>query len=296
MSYLRSSMIAAALLIAVPALADTHISFVNDQGQASTQIYVKGGKVRMEGGGPDDRHVAIYDVASNSMSVLMPAQKKYLLFNSASAAQIGARANAAQDQMQAAQTQEQAAMAQHQGQMDQANQQMQAAMAKMSPEQQQMMQKMMAAHGGGAPGSMPPAGGGMQVEVKETGQTETVAGHSCKDLQLTVNGRPSGTMCVVSSPSSLGIDAADLKTLEQMHDGMHKIVAQMGPMGQGMATMFDHGFSIKTTRQSYENFKPVTETDTLKSVQNGSVGGSLFEIPAGYTQTTMEEMMQNGHR
>src|SRR5882724_7199944 len=119
----------------LPALADTHITYVDDQGKIASQIYVKGGKVRVEGGDSSGQGIGLYDVATNTMTVLMPAQKRYLVFNSASAAQIGANANAAQQQAQAASAQAQAQLAQHQAEMDQANQQMETAAANLTPEQ-----------------------------------------------------------------------------------------------------------------------------------------------------------------
>ncbi|HSN17081.1 MAG TPA: DUF4412 domain-containing protein [Gammaproteobacteria bacterium] len=270
---------------ALPTLADTHISFVNDQGKVSTQIFVKDGKVRVENGDSAGRGVGLYDAATNTMTVLMPAEKKYLVFDDASAARIGAQAHAAQ--------QAQAQMGQHQAEMDKANDQMQAAMANMTPEQKAMMQQAMSQRPGVTP---PAAAGGMQVQTKDLGTTETVAGHRCKDMQLTVDGKPSATMCVIGSPASLGLPVADLKTLQAMREGMHKVMSQMGPMGQGMAAMMGNGFSLKTTRQSYRNLQSVSETDTFKSASNVALAASLFEIPSGYARTTMQELMQSGHQ
>lgn len=267
---------------ALPALADTHITYVDDQGKVATQIFVKGGKVRMESGDSAGRGVALYDVATNTMTVLMPSEKKYLVYDSTSAAQLGAQADAAQ-----------AKLAQHQAEMAQANQQMETAMANMTPEQKAMMQQALAQRPGATPSA---ADGGIQTETKELGTSETVAGHSCKDVQLVVNGKPSATLCVIGSPSSLGIPSGDLKTLQAMRDGMQKLVSKMGPMGQGMAAIMGSGFSLKSTHQSYRNFQPVSETDSFKSVSSASLETSMFQIPSGYTQTTMQELMQGGHQ
>jgi hypothetical protein len=183
-------------------------------------------------------------------------------------------------------------MAQHQTEMDQANQQMETATANLTPEQKAMLQQMNQSH-------LPQynqADGGMQVTLKDLGTSETVDGHGCKDVQVVVNNQPRATSCVVDSPASLGIPAADLKTLQAMRTGMQKLMSRMGPMGQGMAATLTSGFAIKTTRQQYRNLNLETETDTLKSVSTGSVDAGLFNIPAGYTQTTMQEMMQSGHQ
>ncbi|HEV2212361.1 MAG TPA: hypothetical protein VGS99_03345, partial [Gammaproteobacteria bacterium] len=66
-------------------------------------------------------------------------------------------------------------------------------------------------------------------------------------------------------------------------------------MAQGMSGMMNQGFALKTTRQSYQGYNRVTLTDTFKSVSTGSLTGSLFEVPAGYSQTSMQELMQGGH-
>ncbi|HEV2111628.1 MAG TPA: hypothetical protein VGT99_09770, partial [Gammaproteobacteria bacterium] len=187
----KVSLLFAAAAFAMPALADTHISYVDDAGQPGTQMYVKGGKVRIEGG--KDHSIAIYDVASNRMTVLMPEQNKYLVFDEQTAQQMGAEASAAQQQMQAA-------MKAHQAELDQAQQQMQAAMAQMTPEQRAQAQQMLAAQGSqpGSPAALQT--GAPKVERQDLGTTETVAGHGCRDVQMVINGRPGSTLCVSDSP------------------------------------------------------------------------------------------------
>jgi hypothetical protein len=260
----------------LPVLADTHVTFVDDKGNVATQMYVKDGKVRMEGEGGTT--ISLYDVTTNTATVLLPGQKKYLKLDDSSATQVGAQADAAQQRISAANAQAQAAMAQHQAEMDQANKQMEAATANLTPEQKAMLQQMNQSHlpQNGAPG----APGAMQVTIKELGSRETVAGHACKDVQVMVNGQISSTQCVVENPASLGIPAADLKTLQAMREGMQKLMSHMGPMGQGMAAAVGKGFAIKTTKQSYRNLVAVTETDMLKSVSTSSVDADLFSIPA----------------
>jgi len=275
---------------AFPALADTHITFVDDKGSVSTQMFIKGGKVRVEG--QSGNSISIYDSASDTATVLLPGQRKYLRLDSQSTAQVGAETDAAQQKIQASKAQAQAAMAQHQQEMDQANQQMETATANLSPEQKAMLQQMNQSHAG-AKGTATP-GGAMQVTVKELGTTETVAGHVCKDVQVLVDNQVRATDCVVDAPASLGIPAADLQTLQAMRAGMQRLMSRMGPMGQGMSATMVSGFAIKTTRQSYRNLNVQTETDTLKSISTASVAAGLFAIPAGYSQTTMQELMQGG--
>lgn len=295
---LRSAIASVAMLAAVPALADTHITSVNDSGQPSSQLFVKGGKVRMEFNDSGHQGYALYDVASNSMMMVMPDKKQYMVFDDKTASQMGAQQAAAQQQMQGAQQQAQAQMAAHQGDMDAANQKMQAAMANMSPQQQAMMQKMMANRPGGGNPMAAMQGGGMQVEMKDLGTTETIAGHKCKDMQMTVGGRATSSMCMSDDPpSAFGVPAGDYKTLEAMRDGMQKLTAKMGPMAQSMSAVMSKGFALKTTRQSFDpkTMQSTTVTTTFKSVTTENLDSGMFQLPAGYSVITMDQMMHGGH-
>lgn len=300
---LRSVLALAAIAVTAPALADTHITSVNDSGQPVSQLFVKGGKVRMEFNESGHQGFALYDVASNSMMMVMPDKKQYLVFDDKTATQMGEQQAAAQQQMQGAQQKAQAQMAAHQGDMDAANQKMQAAMANMSPQQQAMMQKMMANRpGGGNPmaamqGS-PGGPGAMQVEMKDLGTTETIAGHKCKDMQMSVGGRATSTMCMSDDPpSAFGVPAADYKTLEAMRDGMQKLTAKMGPMAQSMSAVMSKGFALKSTRQSFDpkTMHSITVTSTFKSVTTENLDSGMFQLPAGYSEITMDQMMHGGH-
>ncbi len=300
---LRSVIALAAMAAAVPALADTHVTSVNDSGQPASQLFVKGGKVRMEFNDSGHQNYALYDVATNSMMMVMPDKKQYMVFDDKTANQMGAQQAAAQQQMQGASDKAQAQMAAHQGDMDAANQKMQAAMANMSPQQQAMMQKMMANRPGGTnpmaamPGG-PGAPGAMQVEMKDLGTTETIAGHKCKDMQMTIGGRATSSMCMSDDPpTAFGVPAADYKTLEAMRDGMQKLTAKMGPMAQSMSAVMNKGFALKTTRQSFDphTMKSSDVTVTFKSVTTESLDSSMFQLPAGYSEITMDQMMHGGH-
>ena len=295
---LRTALAFAAIVAATPALADTHITSVNDSGQPSSQLFVKGGKIRMEFNDAGHQGYALYDVASNTMTMVMPEKKQYMVFDDKAASQMGEQQAAAQQQMQGAQQQAQAQMAAHQGDMDAANQKMQAAMANMTPQQQAMMQKMMAGRPGGGNPMAAMQGGGMQVEMKDLGTTETIAGHKCKDMQMTVGGRATSSMCMSDEPpTAFGVPAADYKTLETMRDGMQKLTAKMGPMAQSMSAVMSKGFALKTTHQSFDpkTMKSTDVTSTFKSVTTESLDSSMFQLPAGYSEITMDQMMHGGH-
>lgn len=268
---IRSIFVFAAISMSIPAMADVHISFVDDSGHPASQIYVKGDKVRMETGGGPEHAVMLYDAASNTAKMLMPARKAYLVFDAQTASQMGAQ------------------LTQEQGQMAAAQSQMQSAMANMSPQQRAALQQAMAAQGGSTvvPGQMSLP----QMKLEDTGKSETIAGHHCKDMQMMVNGQPGMQMCVAAI-TSLGIPSADLATLKRMHDGMKKLMSHMGPMAQNMQSMLIDGFAIKQQHQHFEQYQMVTTTEMLKSVAKTPVPGNLFEVPAGYRQTSMQQLMQ----
>lgn len=287
---LRTLITLAAVAVITPALADTTVTFVDDSGQTASQMFIKGGKVRVQSS--KGQGIMIYDSASNTMTMLMPEQKKYMVFDSKAAAEMGNTMSATQQQAQAGAAQAQAAMAPHQADMDKAQAEMQAKMANMSPQMQAAMQKMMANTAGHGMASLQNMGQ-MNMEVKDLGTTETVAGHSCQDEQIVMNGRPVSSLCVVSSPEAIGIGGADLATLKAMKDGLTKLAQQMGPMAQGMSTMMSKGFSIKSTHQSFDRatMKMTSTTESLKSVSGGGVDGGLFTVPSDYAKTSMDEMM-----
>lgn len=283
---LRLCILLATAACALPALADTHITFVDDSGQASTQIYVKGGKVRIEAG--NGQFISIYDAASNSSTVLMVDRKKYLVFDQKTADAVGAVGSAVQQAPATAQ-----ALGASPDQIAQAQQQLQAAMSQMTPDQQAQLKQLMGNQPGQTPGA-PAQPAAQGVQIQDLGTSETVAGHGCKDVQVVFNGRPGAKMCVTDSVSGLGIPSADLKTLGAMREGMQKLMANMGAMAQGMASMASKGFALKVTHTHMENFKQVTQTDTFKSVSTAGLAGSLFDVPADYSQTTMADLMQGG--
>lgn len=271
------------LTLAAPAFADTHIGFVDQQGTATTQLYVKGGKVRIEQ--RDGQAVSLYDTASNSVTVLLPGQKQYIVMDSQSMSQMGS-------QFDAAQRQAQTRAAQNQAQMDQADQETQGAEANLTPQQKAAMAQVLAHRPQAGPTT---PGDEMTMSIHELGTRESVDGHGCRDVQVMMNNKLVSTDCIVDSPAALGIAGADLKTLQAMRTGMQNLMQQMGPMGKGMMANMGSGFAIKVTHQTFRNMQMVDETDSLKSISSAGLDASLFSIPAGYTQTTFQEMMKGGH-
>jgi len=243
------------------AAAGIHIDFVYSQGKPATQMYVSGDKIRIESGNARGNGV-IYDAAAHTMTLLMPMRKSYMVLDRKSAAQLGTRLAAAQQQMQ-------------------------AEMAKLPKAQRAMMEKMMSQ--GGMGNSHP------KIEIKDLKTSETIDGHHCHDQQVVTNGVPNLKMCV-APVSSLHLPATALKALKSMRQDMVNIMSNLGPMAQAYSTMGSrHGFAIKRDVPHREGFKLVTRTEILKSITRTSPPASLFRIPANYTRTSMQQMMQGMH-
>jgi hypothetical protein len=280
----------AVLTPALPAAADVHVAFADDAGHPASQMYIKDGKVRLEAGGPEPS-VMLYDAASNTLRILMPETKEYLVFDEQTASGVGAQLQGAQNQLQAAQAQARAQVAGHQGEIAQAQAEMQAAMAKMSPQERARMEQMMASRGGLLGGSA----AAPRTEIKDLGKSETIAGHRCKDVQIAVTKGPSLEMCVADA-DSLGIPAADLATLAGMREGIKKLAANMGPMAQSMQSMLIDGFAIRRQQPRFEHNRMVTTTETLDSISSGPISAGLLQVPRGYKEISLQDMMRAGGR
>lgn len=241
--------------------AGVHIDFVNNEGKPATQMYVYGDRIRIESGNSRGNGV-IYNAAAHTMTLLMPIRKSYMVLDRKSAAQLGDRLAVAQQQMQ-------------------------AEMAKLPKAQRAMMEKMMSKSGAGS--SHP------KIEIKDLKTTETIDGYRCHDQQVITDGVPNLKMCV-APVNSLHLPAAALATLKSMRQDMANIMSNLGPMAQAYSTMGSpHGFAIKREVPHHEGFKLVTRTETLKSISDVTPPASLFRVPADYTRTSMQQMMQGMH-
>lgn len=237
-----------------------HISFVDDAGQPASQLYVSGHKVRVESGNTQEGGI-LYDAATHRMTILMPEKHAYLVLDKQSAAELGARVQDAQKQMQ-------------------------EQMANMPPQQRIMMEQVLAQNG--------VTGSQIRTEVKDLGSSETVAGHRCHDMQIMRGGKPGLSMCVTPL-GALGIPADAVTTLNTMRDDMRHLLAGLGPMAETYSTLQNvDGFAIKREVPRREGFKLTTVTEMLKAIKLGNPPASLFAIPAGYTQTSVDKMMQDG--
>jgi hypothetical protein len=248
--------------LTLPAFADTHVSYVDERGKPATQLYVKDGKVRLETGGD----AMLYDAAAGSFTMIDGADRSYIVMDPETMARMAAQAGQMQQQMA--------------GQMAA----MQEQMASMPPEQRAMMEQMMANMGGGSPMA---AGTPPEVEMREMGSTQKIAGFRCKDVRMLVGGRPMARMCV-SELDALGIPDGDRAALNAMHEGIQSMAA-MGPGAPSVPDVMPQGLALK-----YEPEGPAARDgggpETLKGVSRSGLDADLFAVPAGYTRQEIPDM------
>ena len=181
-------------------------------------------------------------------------------------------------------------------QMHQAlDQRMEQALQNMPPEQREQMRAMMAQRMGRGMGRGRGDGSGRrqpQVEVKQTNDTQTIAGYKARKYQVTVNGRPRQEMWMASAPGF-----SDELDMSKMMELVHSM--RMGGPGPSP------GFSWRTSPAMLELMKkgmpmmivdygPAGPAPVMKviKVENKDLPASLFTPPAGFKQVDFNQMMR----
>lgn len=266
-----------AALCAAPAFADTHVAYTDANGQPGMQLYVKGGKVRMENGA--GQPIGIFDTVNNTLLVINPAQKRYSVFDQQTAQHLS-------DQFQEAQKQ-----------LDEAT-------GKLEKQGEKLADRLttVAQHGllqtlvghalvDYAVKLMIPSGFAMKVDLKALGTSQTIAGFGCDDEQVIISGNVGETRCVAHDISKLGIPAADLTALQTMSDDFKTILIVIEPMAPGISNTMPTGLPIKSQKLVFDQAtkKLGTRLDTLQSISASPLSADLFAPPADYTQVSLED-------
>lgn len=174
--------------------ADSTLRFSAGDGQTPNTMYVRDGKVRMEGAGG----ASIFDTGAGRMVMLNEQQRAYRVMDDASM----------KEQLDA---------------MSAARQQMLEKMKSMPPEQRQMLEQRM-------PGFAAESKAAPKITTRDTGKADTVAGIPCRVHEALQDGKAIGTACIATR-EDLGMSAADFKALKDMfaytqktarHGGRHR--------------------------------------------------------------------------
>lgn len=278
----KSACLCLACFVAAPVFADTHVSYVRPDGSAGMQLYVKGSLVRMESG--PGQAIGIYDTQANTLLVLQADQKHYFLFDQQTAAHLSAQFQDAEERLQKAR-----------GKLESKTEK---AVDKATTLAQHGLLQTVVGHAliDYAIQLMIPTNFAMQMELKDLGSDDTVAGFACHNEQVIISGNPGETRCVAKDTSKLGIPAGDVATLQTMSDDFKQVLNALEPMAPGISATMPTGLPVKSQKLAYDmaTRKLSTTLDTLKTIDTGALSADLFKAPADYTQVSLDQLQSSG--
>ena len=251
---MRTAISCLALLVAAAAYADdlTVTSKVTrDGGAPATAVsYISSDHLRVAQ--PDGKEV-ILDPNTGSMTVLDTAKKTYFVVTKKDMDDMAAMMN---ERMNSPEMQ-----------------QAQAQMKNLPPDVQKRMEAMM--------------GGAFKVNVEKTGASRTIAGYHCDEYMMTIGEMSKSTQCLTKD---LKIAAQTWEKYRAFADSMKSMAAAFGPMAKGFAQMREemkkmNGFPLASTTTTTVMGRTSTSTSEVTSVKSGPIPASVWQIPAGYTQT-----------
>jgi hypothetical protein len=218
------------------------------------KIYVQSGSGRFE---DDEGRASI--IKGDTIYVLDPADKSYVVLDKATMEKLGKQVSAAMEQMK-------------------------EQLAKMPPEQRAQIEQMMGIQSSGAG-----AGGGWTMDAVDTGKSDKVEGRACKVWDIKLNGQPDHQVCVVPYTSLPGNEDMHsvFEKFARIFEDMAKNLPQLsGSMNTQMSALRKvNGFPMRT--RSYENGRLAPEEQVVKVWREQAIPASMFEVPAGYKQKQM---------
>lgn len=259
---MKTSLLSAALLIvtgtAIAADLTITSTMTRDGGAPQTATsYLTSDHLRMARPEGD----AIIDLRSGDMTVLDAQKKTYYVITKKdiddSAAMLQERMNS--PEMQRAQEQ----------------------MKNLPPEVQKRMQAAM--------------GGMLNVEVRKSGTSRTIAGYKCDDWSMTI-GEVSKSVQCLTTDLKLPMQAWDV--YRKYADSLKTMMQAMGPMAKNIDAMREQmskmkGFPLASTSTTTIMGRTSTTTNEVTSIKEGPVPSSAWTIPSDYTKvdSPMKRMM-----
>lgn len=239
-----------AALLAVPAIADTRLQYVDEKsGARQTAITIKDGKVRMDNA--DSRAWTLYDSASNTLTTIDPEEKTYMVLDEEALQQLSGQVSSA--------------MAEMKRQLD-----------AMPPEQRAMMEKMMG-------GAMDAGKKMVETKVDRSGKKLEKAGYDCEQVFYSV-GTMRSEMCV-TNVDNLDISAGDRKALDAMQANMKAMAESMSEsFGVDFVMDFDSMGGIPV----YMKEDKERSGEILKNVDHNGIDASQLQVPKGYREEKLE--------
>ena len=159
--------------------------------------------------------------------------------------------------------------------------QMQDELAKLPPEQRAQAEKMMANMGGKGG-----AASGPSIEVKVSGEKQTIQGYPCTRYDVLLGGKRTSEMWVAGW-SAIKVTKDDMAALRSMSTFFEDMV-KSNPMLRNLATSgafqgLDRVDGFPVLVRHFDGDKVVEEM-TLKGVERRAVPAGTFDIPAGYAR------------
>jgi hypothetical protein len=251
-----AAVLAAPLLASGRALAGVTLVMQRGNDPQST-LYIDNDKMRMENPKASMERTVIIDASTKKMVMLNDTEKTYTEMTQADIERIGAMMTARRAQMQ-------------------------EQMKSMPPEQRKKMEQMM-----GATDAKP-----RDLKFEKMGSKKTINGFACDMYRVIEDGKPKEEDCIAPWNANV-LSRADFAGLRKFAEDMAK---SMGPLGGGassknMFEQFDKFPGFPVSRHPLEGEK---EDEVLKSIKRGSIPGSTFNIPAGYTKKELPMGMGMG--
>lgn len=234
----RSTIGLAVWLVSLPAMADVTLTYHWQGGGEASRIWIAGDRVRMEDTGRG-RTVTLYDGNTDTVTLVDPQAGTYTVLDEETRRRIRQQVKAAIERLR-------------------------EQMKGMSEEQRRRAESVL------------PSEEGIRTELRATGETETYGGHECRMFRVVVNDMPESQMCV-TDPETVGLPAADYRTLKRMFSAMARIASEVmpeGSLGAGMTEI--EGVPVMVHEQGK------SRPQVLESVAVGEVAGDRFEVPDDY--------------
>lgn len=226
-------------------------------------VLVDGKSIRMSGGGGSDE--TIYQSDKEALLVLEHDRKEYLLIDKKAVVKISSEIEKAMAEME-----EQLAM--------------------VPPAQRQMMEQMMK-------GSLQQAPALPEVEIKRTGETDSIAGYECERVEIFADGIKTREAWIAPWDALEGADDIKVvfKSMSGMFEEMTKAFSQ-GPMAGMFASLGEAGAFEKLEELEGFPVKAVeldsrgnTSSETLlQTVTETDFDKDTFKAPKGYKRQKLE--------
>lgn len=245
------------LLLPTFALADTTLQYTSStHPDHATIIQVRDGDVLMG----DKRSKMLFKDGKQELVIIDHRSKSFMVFDEETAKRLEQQMGAMQQQMSAAMAQ------------------MEKEMENMSEEQKAQIRQMM--------GNQMPSGGArkpLTTTVKQQGK-ETVAGVTCSQMQVLVNGKPTGDVCVATA-GVLSVETKDYEAMVKATDTISKIMERMsGNIDNDAVSM-----NLRAMRGIPVRMRDLADGDvsTLESRSSADLDPAIFQVPAGYHKQDM---------